>query len=345
MSLTENIFGVRIDEQSLETIANYFSSPKQESDSIEFKSFVSERDNDFRRKETAVLRTINGFLNSNGGVLVWGAPIGETNAETGVKDFVGDLSPVTVDIDKDSFINKIANKITPIPSAIRVEKITHSEGSYIYVIEVESSISKPHQLDGIYYMRLDGQTVKAPHHYVEALFRQVKYPDLGGYIKFERLRVVEGQYKLEFRVMIFNHSALQNEEKVSFSLLSDIGIVGTSIGERSDSRISFDMDNQRMKFDNLAEVLHYGVPYFHSDFFLFHPDRLIASSGEVHIMLHFGGKSSPMKMSEYKIRIGTRMVDDGNELVYERNENVLMVDYAKDKGSEQERLNRILGRN
>ena len=54
-------------------------------------------------------------------------------------------------------------------------------------------------------MRMDGQSRPAPHHYVEALFKQIKYPNLEGYIKFDELTLDDGTYYLNISFIVFNY--------------------------------------------------------------------------------------------------------------------------------------------
>lgn len=345
MSLSQKILGVEIGEISLEILQSFFQEEREESDVLEFKSFHTEKNNqnDFRHKEDAVLRTICAFLNSNGGLLVWGAPAEKKGSDgDGKKKITGKLSPVEKDIEKDSFISKLANRIIPSPSGIKFGKIKVEDNKFVYVIEVEQSPTKPHQVNNIYYMRLDGQTVTAPHHYIEALFKQIKYPDLRGYIKFEKLDVdrMSNSYQLNIGVIIFNFSPFQNEENVSFQLTVFPGFIDNEV----DDRISYHAGGAGMKFKNMADVLHYRLPHRHDVLVFIKPEDLILSRNEVIFALDFGGRFSPRKLSSYKMRIGNSLLENSTSLVSTSEENILIYDLSKDEGTIEETVNKLLKR-
>ena len=344
MSITNSITGINIEDITLENLTNFFIDEKEESDIFELKSFVERGQNNYNHKENGVLKTICGFLNSSGGLIIWGAPVGLIPKGRTEKVFTGALSPVERNLEKDAFIGKITNRIIPTPTDIKFKKITVAENQFAYLLEVPESKTKPHQFDNRYFMRLDGQTKVAPHHYIEALFKQIKYPELGGYIKFGRLSSNGGLCFLNIMVFIFNHSPLQNEENVSFNLTINRGTFHNHNVPNGDDRISYHLDGHQLRFNNIAEILHYGSPPYHSAIVVLRPADLVANNNEVAFLLHFGGKFSPMKNSEYKMRLNNPLPEDSTSLVYSVEENRIMYDLGKDKGEEKEKVNAILER-
>ena len=113
MDICKIVFGKSIDDLSYKDIENYFNEEKSESDQVEYKSINEKADSQPSFQKLA--ETVCGFLNSNGGVLVWGAPRGIKKEKRNEKIFVGPLTPSFSLIEKDKFINKISNLITPIP--------------------------------------------------------------------------------------------------------------------------------------------------------------------------------------------------------------------------------------
>jgi len=162
MSLLERYFGKPSDQIIYSDVEHFFEEEKEESDKIEFKAFHNP-DESFKEKQNGILRSICAFLNSSGGIIIWGAPIGQFIEGKKEKVFQGNLSPSDNLIEKDSFINKITDSITPAPNKIKFIRLTH-ELNYLYLFEVEESEYSPHQFRNIYYMRIDGQTRPAPHH-------------------------------------------------------------------------------------------------------------------------------------------------------------------------------------
>jgi hypothetical protein len=77
---TEQYFGVAdIASVTAEDLLNFFSTEKQESDKLEFKSYKDVEGNGTKNqrdkaKLDALIQSVCGFLNSDGGLLIWGAP-------------------------------------------------------------------------------------------------------------------------------------------------------------------------------------------------------------------------------------------------------------------------------
>ena len=195
-------------------------------------------------------------------------------------------------------------------------------------------------------MRLDGQTVPAPHHYIEALFKQIKYPDLGGYIKFEKLNTNGSEYLLNIVIMIFNFSPLQNEENLSYELIVNKGVFQAALHAKVDDRINYRFGGTQMIFNNVVDVFSYGVPRRYATIIVIKPSDLISNNYEVEFLLNFGGRFSPRKMSEYKIRIDNSLPENSNSLIIFKEENVLMYDRreSKGKGNLREDIDKILER-
>lgn len=344
MSITNSIIGIDIDNVELGNLQNFFLVENEESDIFELKSFVEKGQNNYKEKEKGVLKTICGFLNSNGGLLIWGSPAGHVPEGRTEKIFTGELSPVDRNFEKDAFIGKVTNRITPTPTGIRFKKTKVADNQFVYLIEVPESKTKPHQFDNRYYMRLDGQTKVAPHHYVEALFKQIRYPELGGYLKFgEMTSGKEGSLYLEIKVFIFNHSPLQNEEDVSFNLTINKGIFHNYKNRTADKRLSFRLAGSQLVLTDFAPILHYGSPRYHSELVTINPADLV-NDNRIKFFLHFGGKHSPMRVSEYTMEFNNVLFENTTPLISSKKENVLLYEIGKDKGEEMEKVNKILGR-
>ena len=145
-------FGKAPQDLSYQDVIDFFAIEREESDKIEFKSFHTPIDND-REKENGVVRSICAFLNSSGGLLIWGAPVGQNVVGKTEKVFVGALSPVPRLIEKDYFISRITDSITPAPNNVSFYSL-QDNGNYIYLIDVNQSDYSPHQFRNIYYMRI-----------------------------------------------------------------------------------------------------------------------------------------------------------------------------------------------
>jgi len=145
---------------------------------------------------------------------------------------VGALMPVTQRWEKDAFIAKIANKITPSPKNVLFHRIEIAD-LFIYLFDIGQSDHAPHQFENVYYMRMDGQTVPAPHHYIEALFKKIRYPEIEAqllilsYKDHANSSLVEARTDLRLNCIVFftNRTPLINDENLYCKVYTSSGTV------------------------------------------------------------------------------------------------------------------------
>ncbi|MET3115392.1 hypothetical protein AAKU52_003141 [Pedobacter sp. CG_S7] len=319
-----NIYlGKALHELNYEDIETFFKQEHIESETLEFKSYSTKGAFDDQLNK-GIIRGINAFLNSSGGILIWGSPVGTKPEGRSEEIFVGELSPVNILKEKDALINMISSRISPLPIGISVQ-ILEREENYLYVFEVQQSISKPHQFNERYYVRLDGQSKPAPHYLVDALFKQIKYPEIGGYIKFEKANYDDlGNLTLSISVFICNFSQLQNEEKISYQIVVVPGTI--------------DRNGNGVYHSELTDVLHFGKPIRNGFNISITGHEYINKLSIIKFMLSFGGKLSPAKISSYTLKL-KQLPDNhknANSLITEIEENVLFSDHQKKLGKGKE---------
>lgn len=279
-----HLFNKDIHELELLDIEKYFkATPFEESDSLEYKSYAADKQKgNHKGKEEAILKTICGFLNSEGGVIIWGAP--ESKLFNGEQKLEKELSPFIGVVNKDSFISKVLHRIIPSPQGIKCNPIQISDTESIIIIEVPKSTYRPHQLNSKYYMRADGQTIIAPHHYIEALFKQVSYPILTGKIELRSTnkRIIEKVGRLfiecEINLIVENRSMYLNEKNLSISLVVD--------------------NTYQTLRDEVHLVAHYGKPIIKVEK-IHLPIQYMYSLNRSEIAVMFGGEKSPIRVSRY----------------------------------------------
>jgi hypothetical protein len=341
-------FNKRIHALAIEDIETYFQQERIETDQLEFKSIHSH--GDLNEKFKGIQRSICAFLNSGGGLIIWGAPEGEKKPGKKEKIFKGSLTYFNEMLEKDSMISKIADTITPLPIGIRLNVLTDSSQSII-VIEVDSSEYSPHQTRDIYYMRIDGQSRPAPHHYIEALFKKVTYPRLGGYIKIENIRFThykENRDKknmiLTFSMFVFNQSKLQNEHELNCRILIDEG--SFTGWDHYSGKNKYYPNGKEVIFSPARNILFYGEPFHESEGIDILLENM-STSQQLRIYFFFGGKTSPMMVSEYLISLKSTPLgtDNYNSMFQLINENQYLYEKKEFIGiSEEEALKKILGR-
>jgi len=343
MSYTRQYFGKELNELRYEDIEDFFFDSKDESDKIEFKSYYNLDEGTHREKESGVIRAICGLLNSEGGIIIWGAPIGQIVTGKKEKIFQGSLSPVDKLIEKDSFISRVTDLITPSPKGIKFQHL-EKEGDNIYIIEVDQSFYSPHQFRNIYYMRIDGQTRPAPHHYIEALFRKVTFPRLQGYIKINSIKSNGDGCVVNISNIIFNMSKLQNEEDIYYRVIVTIGKF-TKLGGGHGGNMIYTSEGHELTNFNAKETLYYNEPLTNSEDVVFNNQELMENNYKCEIFFYFGGKKSPLMTSKYELNLGNPFTKDMNNLfstidenqhIYETGENIEITD--------AERITMIVGR-
>jgi len=340
MSYSKLYFGKELSTLTYEDIENFFFNEKDESNKIEFKSYYDQDEKNHKEKLNGVIRAICALLNSEGGIVIWGAPIGQSVANKKEKIFKGALSPSKILIEKDSFISKVADLITPSPKGIYFQPI-EKNGEYVYVIEIEKSFYSPHQFRNIYYMRMDGQTKPAPHHFIEALFRKVTFPKLEGYIIIDSIETNGQNYIMQISNMIFNKSKLQNEHEIYYRVLLTVGRYANFNHYTGNDKIYTSNGFELMNL-NAKSTLYYNEPYSNTETIIINPNDLIKRNYECQILFFFGGKQSPLMISKYKLRINNIHVKDTNDLIISMEEN--RYTYETQELPDKERMKLIIGR-
>ena len=339
MNYSKIFFGKDLNNLTYQDIISFFSEEREESNTIEFKGYSLEYGN-FLKNIDGVIRSICAMLNSEGGVVIWGAPEGQTIEGKKDKIFVGELSPVKEIKSKDWIINKVSDLITPLPIGINVNILTDTN-NYIYVFEIQQSTYRPHQFKNSYFVRLDGQTKPAPHYLIEALFKQITYPNIEGYIKPNLISHDGISYFLDFEIFLINWSELQNEENAFFRLVCPQGVF-TRYGDIRYNNM-YDMKGHMLIFKDEIDILHFGAPNIHYEKLKFHP-----STQEVDLILMFAGKKSPLKTSKYKLNL--KLIDWNNEnnpnyLIISAEENIMNAEGQHNLGmTREDTLKNLLGR-
>lgn len=333
------IFDKDIHSLTQDDILHYFSSEKRETNTIEFKAYIDDRkpgttkegrDNE---KLDTIIKTICGFLNSDGGILIWGAPGGKR--ESGNEEvYKGHLTPVELQIEPDQFINKISSVISPIPLRILFQAIRLTENSFCYVLEVDKSEFSPHQYKGTYYMRMDGSTRPAPHHYVEALMKKISFPRLFCSIEFGEMINPKNIAYVPLVVTIHNLSKFIQDKKVRYQLISR----GADILEPNQTFFN-GITNMALITKNAVPLLHYNMPYY-GNYVLVVEKMKLNYKNEAEVKLIVWGELSPAISCNYKLHISCDERYRVNEYSLEiLHDNIYLMDIAtEDTKSDKERL-------
>ncbi|MFC6223787.1 helix-turn-helix domain-containing protein [Hymenobacter artigasi] len=325
MEYARTYLGKPLSELEYTDVQQFFSSEKTESDQIEFKScsLSSQIDSSLR----GVIESISAFLNSSGGLLIWGAPVGVSVPGRREKAFVGDLTQVPLTVEKDWLISKIVDKIIPLPLGIRVQLISTSD-SQVAVFEIDESPYAPHQTSNIYYMRVDGQNKPAPHHYVEALMKRISFPRLEAYIKPGATQIDVDGLSTSIEFMFFNFSPFINEERFYYRIIVVGGVFQGASNSPEHRRtvsgmghLDYTMNGQEYRSNSRNASLNLSIVHGEPHHFtkaIYFPTALLARLGYIaRIIISFSGKTAPMKSSEYVIDFNGNSINPSFSISYQ----------------------------
>ncbi|MDO9374555.1 MAG: ATP-binding protein [Ferruginibacter sp.] len=346
MGYSKLYFGKDLDDLLYEDIENYFIEEKEESDKIEFKSYPKDfgKGDTTTERENTIIKVVASLLNSEGGIIIWGAPKGVKDENKKTTLFLGPLCPLDIFIEKDRFINRVADAISPSPSSIQF-KALNKESNYVYIIEVEKSSYSPHQYKDRYFMRLDGQTKPAPHHYVEALFKKITFPKLEGYIRIDSVAVGvhEQQFRFTITIYIMNTSKFQNE----FDLVCRV-IVAPGHFLHSQIPLNTNYSNaSELSLTPAKQILFFGELFERTETIVLPYKNIEDQEAECKVTLLFGGKNSPLIMSNYTVRLGSIPMQgrNYNSMLKILDENKYVHQISEDLGvNHRDQLKRLLGR-
>ena len=336
-------FGKSLNDLSYQDILGYFQTERIETDQMEFKSLNS--NGDINAKFPKLIESVSGFLNSSGGILIWGAPEGVKPSGKKEKVFIGDLTPFGSELEKDWLISKISDSIIPLPNQINA-KILDNKGTCICVFEIQESEYAPHQTSHTYYMRIDGQTKPAPHHYVEALFKKIRYPNIEAHLQVLDAAIEpDRNYKILVRFVFFNWSPLQNEENLSFNLIAAHGrIKGSAPGDSRQIQIHEGSGYFR---DRIKDVFYYGQPIEETVEIFYNRYLVQQEDFKVPLVLSFAGRFSPMKTSEYMLHLNfEHNISNKSQwiqgFIISKNENRLIKDIKEEMGISKEKSIKVV---
>jgi hypothetical protein len=198
MPFIKTVFDKSYDEIQLEDVIEFFKEAQDETITLEFKSGEKQLED--------LYREVSAFLNTNGGLIIWGAPK-EKDAEINnqkVKRAQGELVPTNHCKTREKLVQLINTNIVPAPSGIEVKQFTMATG-FVYLIDIPRSLHPPHQVQesGTYCMRIDNIAKGAPHGFVEALFNYRRVPKLSADIIFYS---TEEEAEIEVEIAIGNES-------------------------------------------------------------------------------------------------------------------------------------------
>lgn len=333
MNFSQTYFDKDLDKIIDKDLIKLFTSHQKESQYLEFKS--ASQVNVDRVFTDSLKPGICSFLNSEGGILIFGAP----REEKGNSDnsFQSEFTPYQKGFlgDHDSIIRKISDGITPMPIGIRLKEVEFSAG-FVAVFEIQESMTKPHQTGNIYQIRIDGQKKPAPHYLIEALMKRITFPDIKAYIQVIDSNFLDYENNLlciKLKIFIINFSEFQNEKNIRFRF-------------KIDGPMSFNQNgnNKETGYEKL-DILSFGEPTS-LNIEMFGNFRFLKEEKTVNFNIIFHGENCPSKITVYQMKIRPHnnegILADGKAFL--DIDNLLLSEHQKNLGiSHKESLKKSLG--
>jgi hypothetical protein len=220
------------------------------------------------------------------------------------------------------------------PNGIKTRIINKGEKNII-IFEVETSEYSPHQTGNTYYMRIDGQTRPAPHHYVEALFKKIKYPNIEAHISVDNLEISHHLARMRIILTFVNWSPLQNEEDLYFRLITDVGKFNMATIPHLSHL--YRMNGREFYKESAKKIMHYGPSVFESQVIDLDTSDLAQNHFRASLFLYFGGRFSPYKGSVYNLDFYSgNTPNDKNSVMTVKFENRIIKEIQDELGMNRE---------
>jgi Schlafen, AlbA_2 len=204
----------RPDEITYQDFVSFLRQGIEEHQTLEYKprGLLVKRDDTIIRPRSpqevsgfiALAKTVSGFANAEGGLLVLGVnEKPERYKGTTVKIRPGAISALPINITREMIENHLLTKINPAIEGIKIVPLRSSSRSkqVIYLIDVPQSIRAPHRVNELYYFqRINFSTIEMKHFQIADLFGKRLAPDLD--LQFQKED--SGDNLLKFRILIRN---------------------------------------------------------------------------------------------------------------------------------------------
>lgn len=199
--VTKNIFGKNLESLTIEDIKRLIKNEKEENQYIEYKS------PEILRSPEKLSKTISGFLNADGGILIIGIeekPRGKDSSTINQKIYPTDLMPIknySLERVEQLILDNIFCSTRPM---IKIHNIKFNKGS-VFVIEIPQGDNPPYQAkDGRYYRRINVINWPMLHYEIRDLFGKRKKPLLRLLISIEKVEKENSNTIFTLRLYIVN---------------------------------------------------------------------------------------------------------------------------------------------
>ena len=179
----------------MDEINRYISEGQEENLNLEFKTVVHPNNNQHNKDDDKknISKTLSGFANSNGGIIVWGIKAKENASK---QDIATDKKPIN---ELTKFLNTLnrleGQAVTPVITGIEHKKIEITNDSGFVVSYIPASDFAPHMANysGKHYYKRSGDSFYTCEHYdIKDMFQRKHSAYLDLNIKDKEIHQIHG---------------------------------------------------------------------------------------------------------------------------------------------------------
>ncbi len=192
----ERVFSKRADELTLQDIDGLILAQREEDQYLEYKGpeIIGSREN--------LSKTVTGFLNSDGGLLIIGVetnPTKKSDSDLKQRVLPARVTPLRNTNSEQIQQLVINNVLCSVLPSIQVQAI-HSDQGEVLLVEIPQGESPPYQAkNGVYYRRINVINVPMQHYELQDLFGKRRRPLLRLLINIERYN--DGDLYMRFLIV------------------------------------------------------------------------------------------------------------------------------------------------
>lgn len=163
------------DKIDIEEIERFIIDGQEENLKLEFKTVVHPNYNKFNREDDKknISKTLSGFTNSNGGIIVWGIRAKENDKQ---QDIATDKKPINELTKFLNILNRLEGEsVTPIITGIEHKKIEIDNDFGFIITYVPASDFAPHMANyagKLYYKRSGDSFYSCEHYDIKDMFQR-----------------------------------------------------------------------------------------------------------------------------------------------------------------------------
>lgn len=196
------------DKLDIEEIERFINDGQEENLNIEFKTVVHPNYNQHNKDDDKknISKTLSGFANSNGGIIVWGIKAKENDKK---QDIATEKKPINELTKFLNMLNRLEGQsVTPIIIGIEHKKIEINNDSGFIITYVPASDFAPHMANyagKLYYKRSGDSFYSCEHYDIKDMFQRKHSANLDLILKNKQIIEIDSEnIKIDITIALVN---------------------------------------------------------------------------------------------------------------------------------------------